>query len=145
MVAEVCVFPCFCILSICGVWIPPIHTPLPRQVTRGKGIENPFVRKGGVKLFSSPCIFKNRDILPFTCPSPVVAFKVSHYINPSLVKAVREIPCRVTVLVKSVRRLLTGQWWLTPLIPPLRRQRQQISAFEASLVYIVSSRTARAT
>jgi hypothetical protein len=84
-------------------------------------------------------------LLPFTCPSPVVAFKVSHYINPSLVKAVRETPCRVTVLVKSVRRLLTGQWWLTPLIPPLRRQRQQISAFEASLVYIVSSRTARAT
>jgi hypothetical protein len=33
-------------------------------------------------------------------------------------------------------------WWCTPLIPALRRQR--ISEFEASLVYKVSSRTARA-
>ena len=31
-----------------------------------------------------------------------------------------------------------------PLIPALRRQRQCISEFEASLVYKVSSRTARA-
>jgi hypothetical protein len=30
-----------------------------------------------------------------------------------------------------------------PLIPALRRQRQAISEFEASLVYKVSSRTAR--
>jgi hypothetical protein len=33
-----------------------------------------------------------------------------------------------------------GQWWCTPLIPALRRQ---TSEFEASLVYRVSSRTAR--
>jgi hypothetical protein len=32
-----------------------------------------------------------------------------------------------------------------PLIPALGRQRQRISEFEASLVYRVSSRTARAT
>ena len=32
-----------------------------------------------------------------------------------------------------------------PFIPALRRQRQWISEFEASLVYRVSSRTARAT
>ena len=32
-----------------------------------------------------------------------------------------------------------------PLIPALGRQRQVISEFEASLVYRVSSRTARAT
>jgi hypothetical protein len=32
-----------------------------------------------------------------------------------------------------------------PLIPALRRQRQAISEFKASLVYRVSSRTARAT
>jgi hypothetical protein len=32
-------------------------------------------------------------------------------------------------------------WWSTPLIPPLRRR---ISEFEVSLVYKVSSRTARA-
>jgi hypothetical protein len=32
-----------------------------------------------------------------------------------------------------------------PLIPALGRQRQQISKFKASLVYRVSSRTARAT
>jgi hypothetical protein len=35
-------------------------------------------------------------------------------------------------------------WWHTPLIPALRRQGQTISEFEASLVYKVSSRTARA-
>ena len=35
-------------------------------------------------------------------------------------------------------------WWHTPLIPAFRRQRQWISVFEASLVYKVSSRTARA-
>jgi hypothetical protein len=34
-----------------------------------------------------------------------------------------------------------GQWWCTPLILPLGR----VSEFEASLVYRVSSRTARAT
>jgi hypothetical protein len=32
-----------------------------------------------------------------------------------------------------------------PLVPALGRQRQAISEFEASLVYKVSSRTARAT
>jgi hypothetical protein len=37
-------------------------------------------------------------------------------------------------------------WWHTPLIPALRRQRQRQvdSEFKASLVYRVSSRTARA-
>jgi hypothetical protein len=35
-------------------------------------------------------------------------------------------------------------WWRTPLIPALGRQRQADSEFEASLVYKVSSRTARA-
>jgi hypothetical protein len=35
-------------------------------------------------------------------------------------------------------------WWRTPVIPALGRQRQWISEFEASLVYRVSSRTARA-
>jgi hypothetical protein len=36
-----------------------------------------------------------------------------------------------------------GQWWRTPLIPALGRQRQ--AEFEVNLVYRVSSRTARAT
>ena len=37
-------------------------------------------------------------------------------------------------------------WWRTPLIPALGRQRQEdLCEFEASLVYRVSSRTARAT
>jgi hypothetical protein len=35
-------------------------------------------------------------------------------------------------------------WWCTPLIPALGRQRQADFEFEASLVYKVSSRTARA-
>jgi hypothetical protein len=38
-----------------------------------------------------------------------------------------------------------GLWWCMPLIPALGRQRQRISEFEASLVYRVSFRTARAT
>jgi hypothetical protein len=37
------------------------------------------------------------------------------------------------------------QWWRTPLIPALGGRGRQISEFEASLVYRVSSRTARAT
>ena len=38
-----------------------------------------------------------------------------------------------------------GVWWCTPLTPALRRQRQaDLYEFEASLVYIVSSRTVRA-
>ena len=40
--------------------------------------------------------------------------------------------------------LTAGRWWLTPLIPALGRQRQADSEFEASLVYRVSSRTAKA-
>jgi hypothetical protein len=37
-------------------------------------------------------------------------------------------------------------WPCTPLIPELRRQRQKdLCEFEASLLYIVSSRTARRT
>jgi hypothetical protein len=36
---------------------------------------------------------------------------------------------------------LAEQWWRTPLIPALGRQRQ--ASFEASLVYRVSSRIAR--
>ena len=42
-------------------------------------------------------------------------------------------------------RLLAGRWWRTPLIPALGRQSRWISEFEASLVYKMSSRTARAT
>jgi hypothetical protein len=38
---------------------------------------------------------------------------------------------------------LSRAWWLTPLIPALQRQRQADSEFEASMVYKVSSRTAR--
>jgi hypothetical protein len=36
-------------------------------------------------------------------------------------------------------------WWLVPLIPALKRQRvMDLCEFEASLGYIMSSRTARA-
>ena len=37
------------------------------------------------------------------------------------------------------------QWWRWPLIPALGGRGRQISEFEASLVYRVSSRTARVT
>ena len=41
--------------------------------------------------------------------------------------------------------LLARQWWCTPVIPALRRQRQgDLCQFKASLVYRVSSRMARA-
>jgi hypothetical protein len=40
--------------------------------------------------------------------------------------------------------MAAGRWWRTPLIPAFGRQRQAISGFEASLVYKVNSRTARA-
>ena len=39
--------------------------------------------------------------------------------------------------------ILSWAWWHMPLIPALGRQRQWVSEFEASLVYRVSSRTAR--
>jgi hypothetical protein len=49
---------------------------------------------------------------------------------------------------KKKKDINLGQaWWRTPLIPALGRQGQAagwISEFEASLVYKVSSRTARA-
>jgi hypothetical protein len=38
---------------------------------------------------------------------------------------------------------LAGQWWRTPVIPLLGGRGRQISEFEASLVYRVSSRTPR--
>jgi hypothetical protein len=41
--------------------------------------------------------------------------------------------------------VLNWAWWCTPLIPALRGRGRRISEFEASLVYRVSSRTARAT
>jgi hypothetical protein len=41
-------------------------------------------------------------------------------------------------------KIYTWQWWHTPLIPALGRQSRWISEFEASLVYKMSSRTARA-
>jgi hypothetical protein len=46
---------------------------------------------------------------------------------------------------KKKKKNQAGQWWCTPLIPALRSQSQQISEFKASLIYRLSSRTARAT
>jgi hypothetical protein len=43
------------------------------------------------------------------------------------------------------KRIEARQWWCTPLIPALGGRGRRISEFEASLVYRVSSRTARAT
>jgi hypothetical protein len=40
---------------------------------------------------------------------------------------------------------LALQWWHMPLIPAFRSHSQEISEFEASLFYRVSSRTSRAT
>ena len=43
---------------------------------------------------------------------------------------------------KTLKKLSEArQWWHAPLIPALRRQRQEISEFEASLVYRASART----
>jgi hypothetical protein len=51
---------------------------------------------------------------------------------------------KIILKSKLVKNKLSRAWWHTPLIPALGRQRQ-ISEFETSLVYKVSSRTARAT
>jgi hypothetical protein len=40
---------------------------------------------------------------------------------------------------------VAGQWWCTPLIPVLGGRGRWISELEASLVYRLSFRTARAT
>ena len=40
---------------------------------------------------------------------------------------------------------MAGAWWRTPLVPHLGGRGRQISKFEDSLVYRVSSRAARAT
>jgi hypothetical protein len=45
----------------------------------------------------------------------------------------------------SLKLLIAGQWWHTSLIPALGGKGKQISEFKASLVYKVSSRTAKVT
>jgi hypothetical protein len=49
------------------------------------------------------------------------------------------------LLCPAQNKYLAGQWWRTPLIPALGRQRQADFWVKASLVYRVSSRIARAT
>ena len=47
--------------------------------------------------------------------------------------------------MKFKRKSWARRWWRAPLMPTLRGQRQaDLCEFEASLVYRVSSRTARA-
>jgi hypothetical protein len=49
--------------------------------------------------------------------------------------------------ISPLKRIIqAGRWWCTPFIPALGRQRQaDLCEFDASLVYKVSFRTARAT
>jgi hypothetical protein len=44
----------------------------------------------------------------------------------------------------KTKKTKAGRWWHTPLIPHLRGRGRRISEFQASLVYKVSSSTARA-
>ena len=53
------------------------------------------------------------------------------------------LQCQPALQSELRKSRAAGQWWHTPLIPALGKQR--ISEFEASLVYRVSSRIARAT
>jgi len=53
---------------------------------------------------------------------------------------------KITAKATQKRKHLGQAWWCTPLIPALRRQRHtDLYEFEASLIYIVSSRTVRTT
>ena len=54
------------------------------------------------------------------------------------------IPIAKMILLPKLR-IGFLQWWRTPLIPALGSRGRWISEFKASLVYRVSSRTARAT
>jgi DNA repair photolyase len=51
----------------------------------------------------------------------------------------------LSLINKLEKKKRKAEWWLKPSIPALGRQRQVDFEFEASLVYRVSSRTARAT
>jgi hypothetical protein len=62
------------------------------------------------------------------------------------VKSRFELSSTITNSLNYIRiQCLAAQWWHKPLIPALGRQRQSdLCEFEASLVYRVSSRIARA-
>jgi hypothetical protein len=47
--------------------------------------------------------------------------------------------------MRDEKLVVSQAWWYTLLIPALGGRGRRISEFEASLVYRVSSRTARAT
>lgn len=66
-------------------------------------------------------------------------------------KRICSVKLKVATLLggKDVRRskkILSSQqaWWYTSLVPVLWRQRQVLCEFQASLVYLLSSRPARA-
>jgi hypothetical protein len=52
--------------------------------------------------------------------------------------------CRLHVILHEEKAFEAGWWWRMPLIQHLGGRSRQISEFESSLVYKVSSRTARA-
>jgi hypothetical protein len=88
----------------------------------------------------------------------LLVFEVSFCCNPSRLELTRQTSTQEAKAemswtqnqselhskILSQKSAFGRVWWHTPLIPALGRQRQAISEFEASLVYKVSSRTARA-
>jgi hypothetical protein len=64
-----------------------------------------------------------------------------------VISVIQQVHCKLKLneMLSQEKKKDSQVWWLRPLIPTLRRQTQaEVYAFEASLVYIATSRAGRA-